>query len=145
MTPTYWIGLCFAGLILVSIFLRMRNQGMKERYATWWLVIALVSAVISMFPVILRKTALSLGVQVPLNLAFFLAGIVMLLLSLRFSVDLSRTDEERRRLTEEIAFLRAEVDELKEINRAAGRSLPAPGTSGGAPEGRSADSPDDPL
>lgn len=145
MTPTYWIGLCFAGLILVSIFLRMRNQGMKERYATWWLVIAVASAMISMFPVILRKTALSLGVQVPLNLAFFLAGIVMLLLSLRFSVDLSRTDEERRRLTEEIAFLRAEVDELKEINRAAGRSLPASGTCNAASEDLPAGSPGDPV
>ena len=54
-----------------------------------------------------------MGVKVPLNLAFFLAGVVMLLLSLRFSVDLSQSDEERRRLAEEIAFLRAEIDSLK--------------------------------
>ena len=54
-----------------------------------------------------------MGVKVPLNLAFFLAGVIMLLLSLRFSVDLSQSDEERRRLAEEIAFLRAEIDSLK--------------------------------
>ena len=41
----------------------------------------------------------------------------MLLLSLRFSVDLSQSDEERRRLTEEIAFLRAEIDSLKSDSR----------------------------
>ena len=49
-----------------------------------------------------------------LNLLFFLASIVMLMLSLRFSIDLSRSDEERRRLTEEIAILRAQVAELQD-------------------------------
>ena len=91
----------------------MRNQGMKERYATWWLVIAIAVAVISIFPRVLEGAAHLVGVKVPLNLAFFLAGVIMLLLSRRFSVDLSQSDEERRRLAEEIAFLRAEIDSLK--------------------------------
>ena len=113
MTSTYWLGVIFAFIVLLGIFFRMRNQGMKERYATWWLVIAIAVAVISVFPSVLEGVAHLVGVKVPLNLAFFLAGVVMLLLSLRFSVDLSQSDEERRRLAEEIAFLRAEIDSLK--------------------------------
>ena len=113
MTSTYWLGVIFAFIVLLGIFFRMRNQGMKERYATWWLVIAIAVAVISVFPSVLEGTAHRVGVKVPLNLAFFLAGVIMLLLSLRFSVDLSQSDEERRRLAEEIAFLRAEIDSLK--------------------------------
>ena len=117
MTSTYWLGVVFAFIVLFGIFVRMRNQGMKERYATWWLVIAIAVAVISVFPRVLDEAADLVGVQVPLNLAFFLAGVIMLLLSLRFSVDLSQSDEERRRLTEEIAFLRAEIDSLKSDSR----------------------------
>ena len=113
MTSTYWLGVIFAFIVLLGIFFRMRNQGMKERYATWWLVIAIAVAVISIFPRVLEGAAHLVGVKVPLNLAFFLAGVIMLLLSLRFSVDLSQSDEERRRLAEEIAFLRAEIDSLK--------------------------------
>ena len=68
---------------------------------------------VSLFPGILRRAARLVGVQVPLNLAFFMAGVIMLLLSLQFSVDLSRADEERRRIVEELALLRMETDALR--------------------------------
>ena len=83
MTSTYWLGVIFAFIVLFGIFVRMRNQGMKERYATWWLVIAIAVAVISIFPRVLEGAAHLVGVKVPLNLAFFLAGVIMLLLSVR--------------------------------------------------------------
>ena len=114
MTSTYWLGVLFAGVVLVAVFLRMRNSGMKEHYATWWIVIALSVITFSVYPPSLDAIADFLGFQVSLNLLFFLASIVMLMLSLRFSIDLSRSDEERRRLTEEIAILRAQVAELQD-------------------------------
>lgn len=114
MQTTYIFGLVFGAIVLVSIFMRMRNQGMKERYATWWIVIALSVITFSVYPPSLDAIADFFGFQVSLNLLFFLASIVMLMLSLRFSIDLSRSDEERRRLTEEIAILRAQVAELQD-------------------------------
>ena len=57
MQTTYIFGLVFGAIVLVSIFMRMRNQGMKERYATWWIVIAL--SVIT-FSVYLRRSMRSL-------------------------------------------------------------------------------------
>ncbi|MCI7456790.1 DUF2304 domain-containing protein [Actinomyces urogenitalis] len=110
---TYLLGLLFGLIVLGAVFLRMRNSGMKEGYATWWIIIALGSLFFSVVPGALKSLSTLLGVQVPLNLGFFTAGIILLLLSLRFSVDLSQASEDRRRLTEEIAILRAEVDELK--------------------------------
>ena len=100
MTPTYVLGLVFAIIILVMVFVKMRNSGLKERYGLWWYCIAFFTALLSIFPQILKWTAMQLGVVVPLNLGYFVAGVVLLLLSLRFSVDLSRSDEDRRRLTE---------------------------------------------
>lgn len=113
MSPSYVLGLVFALVILVTVFVKMRNSGLKERYGLWWYVIAFFTLILSVFPSILRWTALRTGVVVPLNLGFFVAGVVLLLLSLRFSVDLSRSDEDRRRLTEEAAILRLQVEDLQ--------------------------------
>ena len=110
----YGLGLTFSLVVLVVIFLRLRNSRMQERYATWWLVIALFLLLVSIFPGILKWMASVVGIVVPLNLAFFLAGVVVLLMSLQFSVDLSHAAEKRRRLAEEIALLRARVDALEE-------------------------------
>ena len=107
MTPTYVLGLVFAIIILVMVFVKMRNSGLKERYGLWWYCIAFFTALLSIFPQILKWTAMHL------NLGYFVAGVVLLLLSLRFSVDLSRSDEDRRRLTEEAAILRLQVEDLQ--------------------------------
>lgn len=109
----YGLGLVFSLLVLFVIFLRLRNARMQERYATWWLVIAFFLLLISVFPGVLSWLADVFNVEVPLNLAFFVAGIVVMLMTLQFSVDLSHSADKRRRLTEEIAILRAEVDELR--------------------------------
>lgn len=111
---SFALALVFSVLILVLIFFRLRNSRMNERYATWWIVIALVLIIASVFPDLLSWVADVVGIEVPLNLAFFLAGVVVLLLSLQFSVDLSRSAERTRRLAEEIALLRARVDRLEE-------------------------------
>lgn len=134
MTATYWLGVVFAVLVLLSIFLRMRNSGMKEHYATWWIVIAIGTAVFSVFPRSLTTASAALGVTGPLNLGFFLAGVILLLLSLRFSVDLSQSAEDRRRLAEEIAILRenerrltervAELERCQDVDRPSGEGSP---------------------
>ena len=113
MSPSYVLGLVFALIIVVTVFMTMRNSGLKERYGLWWYVIAFFTLILSVFPSILRWTALHTGVVVPLNLGFFVAGVALLLLSLRFSVDLSRSDEDRRRLTEEAAILRLQMEDLQ--------------------------------
>ena len=35
MSPTYVLGLVFAIIILVMVFVKMRNSGLKERYVLW--------------------------------------------------------------------------------------------------------------
>lgn len=143
MSPTYLLGLVFAIIILVMVFVKMRNSGLKERYGLWWYCIAFFTALLSLFPPILKWTAFQLGVVVPLNLGFFLAGVMLLLLSLRFSVDLSRSDEDRRRLTEEAAILRLQVERLErrvEIfeGRTSSRGEPAASQGTASPRGKSA-------
>ena len=111
---SYWLGVVFGVIVFVTVFIRLRNYGMKERYSTWWIVIAISSVVFSVFPNLLNGLSRAWGVLASMILALCGAGVVLLLLSLRFSVDLSHDDEERRRLAEEIALLRQEVEQLKQ-------------------------------
>lgn len=126
MTP-YLLGMAFVLLVLVVIFLRLRNARMKERYASWWIIIAFFTAVFSAVPGLFRYLAGLANVEVSLNLAFFLSGVVLLLITLQHSVDLSKGDEERRRLAEEHALLCRRVEEL-ESRLDAGRP-PSPSAS----------------
>ena len=57
MERTYWIGLVFALIVLLAVFFRMRNAGMKERYATWWVVIVVGTTIVSLFPALLSLLA----------------------------------------------------------------------------------------
>ena len=77
MSPSYVLGLVFALIIVVTVFMTMRNSGLKERYGLWWYVIAFFTLILSVFPSILRWTALHTGVVVPLNLGFFVAGVAL--------------------------------------------------------------------
>ncbi len=115
---TYALGVTFSLFVFIVIFLRLRNSGMKERYATWWIIISFIVLIFSLFPNLLSWFSEILGVDVPLNLGFFFSGIVLLLITLQYSVDLSRADEKARRLTEEIALVRVELDDLEtDVNR----------------------------
>ena len=115
----------------------MRNAGMKERYATWWVVIVVGTTIVSLFPSLLSLVSGALGVRVPLNLAFFVEGIVMMLVSLQLSVDASRGDEERRRLVEEIAILNLRMEQLEAGSSGSSDSSDSSGSSGAADSPRS--------
>ena len=114
LSGTYLLGVVFSIIVFAMIVLKLRNSGMKEKYAIWWLLIGIVVLIISFFPAALTSLAHLLGVVVPLNLGFFLAGIVLLLISLQFSVDLSRSERQTRTLTEELALLKERVEQLEE-------------------------------
>ncbi|MFZ1382856.1 MAG: DUF2304 domain-containing protein [Scrofimicrobium sp.] len=114
MTSTsYAFGIAFALIVFAAIFWNLRAGRMKERYAFWWILIGITIVLISVFPGILTWLSNELGVEVPLNLGLFAGGLVLLLMTLQYSVDLSRAADRERRLVEELALLDQRVGELE--------------------------------
>ncbi|WP_099331789.1 DUF2304 domain-containing protein [Actinomyces minihominis] len=114
MSPTSYIfGIVFALIVFAAIFYNLRSGRMKERYATWWILIGVIVVIISIFPGVLKFLSVHLGVEVPLNLGLFVGGIVLLLMTLQFSVDLSKSADTERRLAEEVALLSLRVKRLE--------------------------------
>lgn len=104
------LGLVSSLLILVTLFEMMRRHSLREKYALIWFVIAVCALVVALFPALLTWVTDLLGIGLPSNLLFFVASVVLLLLSLQHSYELGRLEERTRTLAEEVALLRLELE-----------------------------------
>lgn len=107
----YTTALVFAIVTVAAILYLMRSRRIREKYAAVWIVLAVAVVVIGAFPDLLSNAATFLGVQTPINLLFLVSGLVLLVVCVQFSVEISQLEEETRTLAEEIALLRRDVEE----------------------------------
>ena len=98
-------------MILVFVFELLRRGVLKEKYAVLWLLVAAIGFVFAVVPGLLDLVGTSLGIGAPVNLLFFVMGVVLLLVSVQLSYELSRHEARIRRLAEEVALLRRELEE----------------------------------
>ncbi len=103
------LGLAMALAILVTLFEMLRRHRLREKYALIWFVIALCAAIVALVPALLTWTTELLGLSLPSNLLFFVASVVLLLLTLQHSYELGRLEERTRTLAEEVGLLRLEL------------------------------------
>lgn len=104
------VGVAAAGLVLVTWLLVTRR--LREKYAVLWILVALVTIAIGVFPGIVDALTQALGVVLPANLVFAVAIALLLGVSLHLSWELSQVEDETRRAAEEIAILRADLEAL---------------------------------
>lgn len=98
---------------LVLVFLMLRRKSFRERHAIWYLVAAVGAVVVSIFPGITQWAAKLIGVAEPLNLAFFVAVIILFLIAVQFASELTSAEARIRRLAEETALRDARLDALE--------------------------------
>jgi hypothetical protein len=110
MTSTAILGVIGSATVIVALFEMMRRHRLREKYAVIWFFVALAVLVNAVFPALLAGLAELIGVELPVNLLFFLASLVLLMLTLHHSYELGRLEEKTRTLAEEIALLRLELD-----------------------------------
>lgn len=102
--------LVFVALTIVVMITLLRRGALRERFVVWWVVLGVGVVVAAVFPALLPWVAGLVGIETPANLVFFLASLLLLLICVQFSVELSTLDEKTRRLSEEIAIMRAALE-----------------------------------
>jgi hypothetical protein len=107
------LGLLGALTILITLFEMMRRHRLREKYAVIWFVLAVGAVTVALVPSLLVAISDALGLQVPSNLVFFVASLVLLGLSLQYSFELGRGEDRVRTLAEEVALLRLRVEQLE--------------------------------
>ena len=116
------LGVLGSVLTLGLLFEMLRRKRLREKYAVFWAGVAVVTLLVAAFPSSLGWVSVRLGVEVPANLLFFVASMVLLAVSVQHSAELSRMEERTRILAEEVALLRLRVD--------SGRHEPVAGDAG---------------
>lgn len=104
------IAAAFVFAVLILIFDLVRRQKFKEKYAILWMTLGLATIVLAIFPRILYWLAGLVGVQIPSNLLFALTLALLVGVAVHLSWELSRSETRTRRLAEEVAILRTQVD-----------------------------------
>jgi hypothetical protein len=111
------VGLVIPALVVLVIVARMvllmRGRRLREKYVWGWFALALAIGVVGLVPGLAAYLTTALGFQLPSNMILGGAMVLLLFLSLGFSVELSRLDDDRRRLVEELALTNAEVSDLR--------------------------------
>ena len=99
-----------AATTVVIMVEMLRRRQLREKYAVLWLGLGVGLVVIALFPGLLIFAGRQLGFTAPSNLLFLVTGLVLLLISIHLSWEVSRLEDETRVLAEEIALLRLQVE-----------------------------------
>jgi hypothetical protein len=105
-------------VVLIFVLNLVRTRKLKEEFALLWLVTAVVLVLTPLLIDYLDLIAHAIGIAYPPALIFLLAIISLLLILFQFSMQLSRFSDQIKVLTQELALLRAQVED-------AARSAPA--------------------
>lgn len=99
-----------AFLTLLVIVDLLRRRQLREKYAVLWLIVSLFVALFAVFPSALSALSELAGVKTPVNLLFFVAALVLLVVCVQLSYEISRLEDETRAIAEELAILRLELE-----------------------------------
>ena len=117
MNSTVVLGVLGSAVVLVALFEMLRRHRLREKYAVLWFFVAVGVLTITIFPGLLTGLAELLGVELPVNLLFFLASLFLLVLTLQHSYELGRLEEKTRVLAEEIGLLRLDLERAREVEQ----------------------------
>lgn len=116
MTPLrISIAASIASILLILVVLELiRGRRLKERYALLWLVTGVVLLVLSLWRDGLNTIAGWLGVSgYPPAILFAAAILFVIIVLLHYSTVLSRLDDEKTLLAQDLALLRQRIDALE--------------------------------
>lgn len=108
------LGLVFVGIIMYLLV----KKRMNERNTLLWLAGALAIMVIALLPDILEFVARLLGVNYPPSLLFLVTTLILFLLILYQSIQISLLQDKCRELAQNLAILASREADYSKFSRA---------------------------
>ena len=99
-----------SGVILAVVFGLIRQRKLREEYALLWLGASILLIIMSLWRDLLETVARFTGVAYPPSVLFLAAIVLGFLLAMHFSVSLSRLANQNKRLTQELALLKHQIE-----------------------------------
>lgn len=106
MTITAYIFGIISALVALALVIELLRRGrLRERHAVWWLGAGILALIAGVFPQAVIWTAGLLGIEVPVNLVFFVSIATVVIVCLQHSSELTVQEARTRALAERIALL----------------------------------------
>ncbi len=102
---SYIFGIAAAVAVLVVVIEMLRRRRLRERHAIWWLIAGTLALVAGIFPLTLEWAASLVGIEIPINLVFFVSIVTLFLVCLQYASELTRLEAKTRTLAERVALL----------------------------------------
>ena len=102
------------GLLIVIVEL-VRRRKLKEEYSLLWILAGIAVLVVGLSNTLLLGITRFIGAGFPASTLFFFGIFFVVALSLQFSVKISKLETKVKNLAQEMALLRAEKPEEKNI------------------------------
>jgi hypothetical protein len=112
-----WITAALGVLIAGSILYLVRRDHLHGPYAIWWLLVALMTTVLGIWPQLVDKLGHALGVAYPPALLLVLAQGMMLVKILTMDIERSRQERRLRRLAQHMAILEALIEDQQHAEK----------------------------
>jgi hypothetical protein len=112
------ISIGISAALLVSVIELVRRGQLTEEYSFIWIACSLALLILSLWRNVLHLAASALGVHYPPALLLLALTFFVVIVSLYFSVVVSRHRKEIERLVQEVALLDADVRLLRDSSGA---------------------------
>lgn len=112
-TSSYIFGIVAAALILIVVIDMLRRGRLRERHAILWIIAGTLALIAGIFPATLYWAAGLVGIELPINLVFFVSIATLFLVCLQHSSELTKSESRTRVLAERMAILELELAELR--------------------------------
>ena len=127
--PVQLVSIIVSAVLLATVVELVRRRQLTEEYSLIWIVCAVALLVLSLWRNVLDVTALALGVHYPPALLLLALTFFVVIVSLYFSVVVSRHRKQIERLVEEIALLDADLRSIRDSIRSVTSRKVMPGAA----------------
>lgn len=110
---SYVFAIVAALLVLLVVIELLRRRRLRERHAVWWLGAGTLALVAAIFPDTLGWAAGLVGIDLPINLVFFVSIAVLFLVALQHAAELTVLEDKTRTLAEHVAMQDQRIRELE--------------------------------
>lgn len=95
--------------IIIYLFEKIRRQKYSVKFSMPWFFAFLLVIILVIFPELIDKIAMVLGIKEPTNAIFFLAICILVNNIINLSFSMSESKKQSIRLVQEIALLKSEL------------------------------------
>ena len=97
----------------ITIVILIRKDHLNVRYGLWWIAVAVMFALLGLFPALFDNFAKYLGIAYPPVLALTIGAVALVIKILIMDIERSRNAIRQQRLTQRIALLESDLREMQ--------------------------------